>query len=85
MVATGGEPGGHCDTMSAVKVWLAICMHSSRVWRNVVHVDFTMLPVSLPAYRNHHGLITHTHTHRAIMETLSRECVVALVRVQGSR
>ena len=55
MAATGGEPGGLCETMSAVKVWLAICMHSSRVLRKVVHVDFTMFPVSSPACRNDHG------------------------------
>ena len=59
MAATGGEPGGLCDTMSVENVWLAICMHSSRVLRNVVHVDFTMFPVSSPACRNDIGKKKH--------------------------
>ena len=48
--ATGGDPGGLCMGSSEVKLWLAICMHSSRVFRKVVHVDFNMFPVSSPAW-----------------------------------
>lgn len=59
MVATGGDPGGLCDTMSAVNVCCAISMHSSRVLRNVVHVDFTMHPVSTPACRNDMSYYTY--------------------------
>lgn len=47
--AAGGVPGGVCVPTSGLKVWFAICMHSSRVLRKVVHVDFTMFPVSIPA------------------------------------
>lgn len=49
IAATGGDPGGVCVTMSELKVRLAICMHSSSVFRKVVHVDFTMFPASSPA------------------------------------
>lgn len=47
--ATGGVPGGVWVPTSGLNVWFAICMHSSRVFRKVVHVDFTMFPVSIPA------------------------------------
>lgn len=50
MGATGGVPGGLCVAKSVVKVRFAICMHSSRVLRKVVHVDFTILPVSRPIW-----------------------------------
>lgn len=48
MAATGGDPGGVCVAISGLKVRFAICMHSSSVLRKVVHVDFTMFPVSMP-------------------------------------
>lgn len=50
MDATGGDPGGVCVTKSALNVRFAICIHSSRVLRKVVHVDFTMSPLSTTAY-----------------------------------
>lgn len=47
MAATGGDPGGLCVRISVLNVRFAICIHSSRVLRKVVHVDFTMFPVSI--------------------------------------
>lgn len=62
MAATGGDPGGLCVAISVLKVLFAICMHSSRVLRNVVHVDFTMFPVSVPVWRNSPQTYTLTNT-----------------------
>lgn len=61
MAAIGGDPGGLCVTISALKVRFAICMHSSRVLRKVVHVDFTMFPVSIPAWKDTYK---HAHSHK---------------------
>ncbi len=52
-MATGGEPGGVRIRRSGLKVRLAICIHSSRVFKNVVQVDFTRFPVSSPTWNPH--------------------------------
>lgn len=50
IAATDGVSGGLRFCRSGLNVRLAICMHSSSVFRNVAHVDFTRLPESSLAF-----------------------------------
>lgn len=61
MAATGGDPGGPCVDTFVLNVWFAICMHSSRVLRKVVHVDFTMFPESIPVWKGHTNIHISSH------------------------
>lgn len=48
-VASCGDPGGVWHSSSEVKAAFAICMHSSKVFRKVLHVDFSRVPTSIPS------------------------------------
>lgn len=71
--ATGGVPGGVCVPTSGLKVSFAICMHSSRVFRKVVHVDFTMFPVSIPAWELYTKSCISNNNFRFCLFTKKRE------------
>lgn len=43
-----GDPDGVRCNNSEEKATFAICIHSSRVFRNVLHVDFNRAPISIP-------------------------------------
>lgn len=48
--ASWGDPGGVRQSSSEVKAAFAICMHSSKVFRKVLQVDFSRVPTSIPSY-----------------------------------
>lgn len=57
-----GDPGGVWCSNSEVKAVFAICIHSSRVFRKVSHVDSNRAPISIPLCGKksigRHGLTT---------------------------